>query len=264
MTIGSGTPSTGRAVRAATTSSGMVLGASLPLLAVAAALLIGAVMLVLLNADPVRAYGALIEGAFGSTVRDHPVAGQGDAAAAGRPGDLHRVPGQRHQHRRGGPDHPGRDRGDLVRPRVPHLAGLDPDPRRDHDRLPGRGVLGLRAGHPQGPAGGQRDPHHGHDERDRPAVHELHDPRPAHRSGRGDGRAVPRPVGEAARAGLAGAARPADAPARRDLRRARPGDRHVRLPVADHDRLPDPRRRARIPTRRATPGSGCRSTRRCR
>ncbi len=46
---------------------GMLLGASLPLLAVAAALLIGAVMLLLLDADPGRAYGALVEGAFGST-----------------------------------------------------------------------------------------------------------------------------------------------------------------------------------------------------
>ena len=46
---------------------GMALGASLPLLAVAAALLIGAVMLLFLKADPIRAYGALIEGAFGST-----------------------------------------------------------------------------------------------------------------------------------------------------------------------------------------------------
>ncbi len=46
---------------------GMALGASLPLLAVGLALLIGAVMLMLLNADPVQAYGALIDGAFGST-----------------------------------------------------------------------------------------------------------------------------------------------------------------------------------------------------
>lgn len=46
---------------------GMVLGASLPVLAVGAALLIGAVMLVLLKADPIQAYGAMIEGAFGST-----------------------------------------------------------------------------------------------------------------------------------------------------------------------------------------------------
>lgn len=45
----------------------MVLGASLPLLAVLAALLVGAVMLLFLNADPLRAYGALLEGAFGST-----------------------------------------------------------------------------------------------------------------------------------------------------------------------------------------------------
>ena len=45
----------------------MVVGASLPLLAVTGALLIGAWMLVLLDADPITAYGALIEGAFGST-----------------------------------------------------------------------------------------------------------------------------------------------------------------------------------------------------
>ena len=45
----------------------MVVGASLPLLAVTGALLIGAWMLLLLDADPITAYGALIEGAFGST-----------------------------------------------------------------------------------------------------------------------------------------------------------------------------------------------------
>jgi ABC-type uncharacterized transport system permease subunit len=66
MAIGIGGPSTGRATRGHDVV-GMLLGASLPLLAVAAALLIGAVMLMLLNADPVRAYGALLEGAFGST-----------------------------------------------------------------------------------------------------------------------------------------------------------------------------------------------------
>ncbi|MGZ8438513.1 MAG: ABC transporter permease [Candidatus Limnocylindrales bacterium] len=66
MAIGTGTPSLGRGARGHDVV-GMVLGASLPLLAVAAALLIGAVMLLLLNADPVRAYGALIGGAFGST-----------------------------------------------------------------------------------------------------------------------------------------------------------------------------------------------------
>lgn len=45
----------------------MVIGASLPLLAVTGALFIGAGMLALLNADPISAYGALIQGAFGST-----------------------------------------------------------------------------------------------------------------------------------------------------------------------------------------------------
>jgi ABC-type uncharacterized transport system permease subunit len=66
MAIGGGTSATGRASRGPDIV-GLVLGASLPLLAVAAALLIGAVMLTLLDADPVRAYGALIEGAFGSS-----------------------------------------------------------------------------------------------------------------------------------------------------------------------------------------------------
>src|SRR5512143_1456442 len=66
MALGGGTPSSGRWLRGRDLP-GMVLGASLPLLAVAAALAIGAVMLLLLDADPVRAYGALVEGAFGST-----------------------------------------------------------------------------------------------------------------------------------------------------------------------------------------------------
>ncbi|MFN8598425.1 MAG: ABC transporter permease [Anaerolineae bacterium] len=44
----------------------VLFSASLPLLAVVAALLIGGVMLVLLGANPFQAYGALIEGALGS------------------------------------------------------------------------------------------------------------------------------------------------------------------------------------------------------
>jgi simple sugar transport system permease protein len=44
-----------------------VIDASLPLLAVLAALVVGAVMLLLLGANPIRAYGALLDGAFGST-----------------------------------------------------------------------------------------------------------------------------------------------------------------------------------------------------
>jgi general nucleoside transport system permease protein len=72
MAIGGGTPARrGTPVRRGTSRGpdlvGMALGASLPLLAVGVALLIGAVMLLLLGADPVRAYGALIEGAFGGT-----------------------------------------------------------------------------------------------------------------------------------------------------------------------------------------------------
>jgi ABC-type uncharacterized transport system permease subunit len=66
MANGSGTPARRGASRGHDIV-GMALGASLPLLAVGLALLIGAVMLVLLKADPVRAYGALIEGAFGSS-----------------------------------------------------------------------------------------------------------------------------------------------------------------------------------------------------
>src|SRR5512140_3910074 len=66
MAIGGAMPS-GRGPSRRRDVAGMLLGASLPLLAVAAALLIGAVMLLLLDADPVRAYGALIEGAFGSS-----------------------------------------------------------------------------------------------------------------------------------------------------------------------------------------------------
>jgi ABC-type uncharacterized transport system permease subunit len=44
-----------------------VLDALLPLLAVLAALAVGAIMLLLLGANPVEAYRALLEGAFGST-----------------------------------------------------------------------------------------------------------------------------------------------------------------------------------------------------
>lgn len=66
MAIGSAMPARGGGSRGHDVL-GIVLGASLPVLAVAAALLIGAVMLLLLDADPVRAYGALVEGAFGSS-----------------------------------------------------------------------------------------------------------------------------------------------------------------------------------------------------
>ncbi len=47
-------------------SLGRILDALLPLLATLAALAVGAVMLVLLGADPVQAYAALLDGAFGS------------------------------------------------------------------------------------------------------------------------------------------------------------------------------------------------------
>jgi len=48
-------------------SFGQILDALLPVLATLAALLIGAIMLLLLGANPLEAYGALLEGAFGST-----------------------------------------------------------------------------------------------------------------------------------------------------------------------------------------------------
>jgi ABC-type uncharacterized transport system permease subunit len=46
---------------------GVVIDALTPIFAVLAALLVGAVMLLALNANPIEAYAALIEGAFGST-----------------------------------------------------------------------------------------------------------------------------------------------------------------------------------------------------
>lgn len=46
---------------------GVVIDALTPIFAVLAALLVGAVMLMALNANPIQAYAALIEGAFGST-----------------------------------------------------------------------------------------------------------------------------------------------------------------------------------------------------
>ncbi len=46
--------------------TGALLTVSLPILAVGAALLIGAVMLLLLNANPIAAYGSLVQGAVGS------------------------------------------------------------------------------------------------------------------------------------------------------------------------------------------------------
>jgi len=47
-------------------SLGAVVDALMPLLAVLAALLVGAIMLLVLGANPIEAYGALLEGAFGS------------------------------------------------------------------------------------------------------------------------------------------------------------------------------------------------------
>jgi len=44
-----------------------ILDALLPVLAVLAALVIGAIMLLILGANPIEAFGALVEGAFGST-----------------------------------------------------------------------------------------------------------------------------------------------------------------------------------------------------
>jgi simple sugar transport system permease protein len=52
---------------AAGEGAAQVIDALLPVLAVLGALVVGAVMLLLLGANPLRAYGALLEGAFGST-----------------------------------------------------------------------------------------------------------------------------------------------------------------------------------------------------
>jgi simple sugar transport system permease protein len=46
---------------------GVLLDGLTPFLALLAALLVGAIMLLILQANPIQAYGALIEGAFGST-----------------------------------------------------------------------------------------------------------------------------------------------------------------------------------------------------
>ena len=43
-----------------------IIDALLPVFATFAALAVGAVMLLILGANPIRAYGALLEGAFGS------------------------------------------------------------------------------------------------------------------------------------------------------------------------------------------------------
>ena len=73
-----------------------------------AALLVGAFMLLALGANPVTGYRALLDGAFGRQLRAERNGREGRAAAARRRGDLHRVPRERLQHRRRGPDRHGR------------------------------------------------------------------------------------------------------------------------------------------------------------
>ena len=134
---------------------------------------------------------------------------EGHAAAAGRAGHLYRVPGQCHQHRRRGADHPGRV--------VGHHVVAWPS------RLPGwllvplmmvlgfsAAVLGFHPRHSQSPTEGQRDPQHGHVECHRPAVDEPSDPGPLMDPGVKPAR-IWRSPNACLRAGLAPASGAADA-----------------------------------------------------
>ena len=183
----------------------------LPMLALLAALLVGAVILLLLGVNPFEAYTTMFVGAFGSVagitqslVKATPlllvglgicIAFRASVINIGAEGQiilgalaatwfslaLRRLPGWL-------------------------LVPSDVD-RGVHRRL----VLGLHPRHSQGPPGSQRDPQHGHDERHRPAIHELADPRPADGSRRGQSRHLPGAVRAPAGAGLAPPAGAADA-----------------------------------------------------
>src|SRR5438270_8820846 len=67
MAINQVTAGSGPSRRARVDWKGLALAMLLPVLAVAVALSIGAVLLWLLHANPLTAYGALIGGAFGTT-----------------------------------------------------------------------------------------------------------------------------------------------------------------------------------------------------
>ncbi len=111
-----------------------------------AALLVGAIMIAALGANPVTGYHALASGAFGSGYALEQHRGQGDPAAARRCRHLHRLPRERLQHRRRGPDRDGRPRGDR-RPRssCPNLPARRPDPARAARRSGRRRRSGARS-----------------------------------------------------------------------------------------------------------------------
>ena len=142
------------------------------------ALLLGAVMMLALGANPITGYRALARGSVRRELCAEQHGDPGRAAAAGRGGDLHRVPGQRVQHRRRGPD---RDRRPAERrdgAGVPGPARLHPDAARPPGRRPGRRDLGRDPGLLQGELQRQRDPEHHHAQPRGGPGHELPPGRP--------------------------------------------------------------------------------------
>ena len=72
-----------------------LIDALLPVFAVLAALAIGALMIIVLGANPIEAFGALLEGAFGSPQCPGRYCGQSNSAAPGWSWHLYFFPGQR-------------------------------------------------------------------------------------------------------------------------------------------------------------------------
>ena len=221
-------------------------------------------MLALLGVNPLTAYGAMVSGVFGTTfgftqsiVKATPLLLVGLGICIAFRASVINIGGE-------GQIILGALVSHLVCADLPDAAGLAPAaPHPDHG-LSGRVALGLHPRHPEGPAGGQRNPEHRDDERHRAPAHELPHPWPVDRSGRRQGGHLPGPVRAAAGAGLACLADPADPAARR----GHPGRGSGRSSCTSSCGAPRSAigfgRSGSTRTRRATRASACRSTRRCR
>ncbi len=185
--------------RPATDWSGLALKVLLPMAGVVVALAIGAIMLVVLKADPIAAYAALVRGAVGTRfgltqtlVKATPLLLVGLGICIAFRANVINIGGE-------GQIIAGALMAAWFPLTFPSWPGWLLIPV-DHDRrLPGRVCVGIRSRNPQSTAEGERDPQHDHDELDRPAAHEPSPAGPAHGSRGRQGKDIPGAIGAIAR-----------------------------------------------------------------
>ena len=228
--------------------SRIALNVLLPVVGVVFALILGAVMLVILKANPLSAYAALVNGAVGSRfgltqtlVKATPLLLVGLGICIAFRANVINIGGE------------GQIiAGALMATWFPLFfntwPGLAPHPRHDGRRFRCRLRLGVHPRHPQGPAQRERDPQHDHAERHCAPADEPAPPGTAHGPCRRRRAHLPCAIRPASSPGLAASPRAPHPPARGGHRGGGPGRRGLHLPLADDHRLRHPRRRARTPT----------------